>query len=61
MKEMITTHDVAVMLGTKETTVRNLIKRQELPAYRIGGEFRFDKAEIIEWIDNCKLRAKSGR
>jgi len=56
MKEMITTHDVAAMIGIKETTVRNLVKRKELPAYRIGGEFRFDKAEIIEWIDACKLR-----
>lgn len=42
--------DVEQKIGKSHWTIRNLIKRGELPAYRISGEWHFDEAELDSWL-----------
>lgn len=41
---------VAEYLQKSEITIRRWTKAKELPSYKIGGEYRFDKDEIDEYI-----------
>lgn len=40
----------AVMTDLSETTIREAIDRQELPAYRVGRAIRIQVADLQAWI-----------
>ena len=49
---LMTVKDVATYLAVTERTVYRLVKDHRLPAYKVGGQWRF-KADMIEtWMQN---------
>lgn len=50
MEPLMTTDDVAEYLRLEVATVRRLITRGELPAYRIGGEYRFIGQDLESYV-----------
>lgn len=48
--------DVAERLNVSERTVLRWVKHDNLPASRIGGQFRFNRAELLEWATANKLK-----
>jgi len=47
---LMTVKDVATYLAVTEQTVYRLVKDHKLPAYKVGGQWRF-KADMIEsWM-----------
>ena len=49
---LMTVKDVATYLSVTERTVYRLVKDHRLPAYKVGGQWRF-KADMIEsWMQN---------
>jgi len=42
--------EVADYLKVHPTTVYRLLKKKQLPAFRIGADFRLRRADIDEWI-----------
>jgi excisionase family DNA binding protein len=47
---VMTLRDVAYYLHCHYTTVYRLCRQREIPGFRLGGEWRFLKSEIDEWI-----------
>jgi PTS system nitrogen regulatory IIA component len=47
--------DVAKLLSLPEKTIYKWIKRNELPATKIGNEYRFNRVEILEWATSKGL------
>ncbi|MDA8126828.1 MAG: PTS sugar transporter subunit IIA [Deltaproteobacteria bacterium] len=45
----LTLKDLTELLNVSEKTVRRWIQQGSIPAYRIQGQYRFNKAEILEW------------
>ena len=45
----LTVRDVASLLNVSEKTVYRWIKAREIPAYRINDQYRFHRAELLEW------------
>jgi len=45
-----TVEDVARILKITDQTVRNLIKRKELKAIRVGGQFRITQEELDRYL-----------
>jgi len=45
----LTVRDVATLLNVSEKTVYRWIKAREIPAYRINEQYRFHRAELLEW------------
>jgi excisionase family DNA binding protein len=50
MRHLLTTREVAKYLRLRQETVLRKTKRGELPAIKIGKQFRFDKDEIDKWL-----------
>jgi excisionase family DNA binding protein len=56
---IITAREVAAYLRLTETTVCKLASSGDLPGFKIGKSWRFDKGEILERIAVAKQKGKS--
>ena len=48
--EILTLKEVAVYLKVAERTLYRLAQDGKLPAFKVGGSWRFRKADINAWI-----------
>ena len=48
--EVLTTKETCVLLKTKRLTLYKLVKSGELPAFRMGRAWKFERASIEAWI-----------
>jgi len=55
MERLMTTEEVAELLRIDAVTVRRLIGRGELTAYRIAGEYRFTPADLEKFIESQRV------
>lgn len=54
--EILTLPEVAQLLTVAEKTVYTMAQKGELPAFKVGGQWRFRRTDLDAWID-----AKTGR
>jgi excisionase family DNA binding protein len=52
--EFLTTKDLAKLLKSSEVWIKQLVKKNAIPSYKIGGKRLFRKEEIEQWIDSQK-------
>jgi excisionase family DNA binding protein len=51
----ISIEEAAVYLGIKAVTLRTWIKtKKDLPAHKIGKQWKFKKTELDEWVKSGK-------
>lgn len=55
MEPLLTSEDVAEYLRIDVVTVRRLVNRGELAAYRIGGEYRFAMPDIADYLKRLRV------
>lgn len=55
---ILTTRELAMYLKLTVTTVINLAVSGELPGFRIGKSWRFDRGEVLSRITAAKQKAK---
>jgi len=48
--EILTIKQVADFLKVTERTIYKLAAAKKIPAFKVGGTWRFSKAEINQWI-----------
>lgn len=51
----LTVRDVSELLNVSEKTVYRWIGERNLPGYRLSGQYRFNRAELIEWATTNKV------
>lgn len=49
-EKLITVADLSRYLDVHHITIYKLIKEGSIPAFKVGGRWRFKKKEINEWI-----------
>ena len=49
--DILTIPEVASLLKVAEKTVYGLAQKSDLPAFKVGGQWRFRRAAIDSWID----------
>lgn len=54
IERMLKTKEVAEILGLSRQTVTKMARKKVLPAYRIGGEWRFRREEVDRWLESRK-------
>lgn len=55
MERLLTTEEVADFLRIDPVTVRRLVTRGELIAYRIAGEYRFTEADVEQFVQSQRV------
>jgi excisionase family DNA binding protein len=50
VKPLMTSDEVAALLRVDVVTIRRLVARGELPAYRIGSEYRFTETDLEDYL-----------
>ena len=53
-KEALTAPEVAELLNITKNTVYEIVKRGEIPAYKIGKKLRIDRQDVNDYINNQK-------
>jgi PTS system nitrogen regulatory IIA component len=51
----LSVRDAAALLKVSEKTIYRWIKQQSIPAYRVQDQYRFNRAEILEWATSRRL------
>lgn len=59
MEPLLTTEDVAEFFRVDVVTVRRMIGKGELTAYRVGGEYRFARGDIEEYLERQRVPARA--
>jgi len=47
--------DVANLLSVNEKTIYRWLKRGSLPAYKVNSHYRFNRAELLEWVTSRQI------
>lgn len=48
--EVMTLAEVANLLRCHSSTLYRMAKRGDIPSWRLGSDYRFTRAEVLEWI-----------
>lgn len=57
--EILTLPEVAQLLKVAEKTVYTMAQKGDLPAFKVGGQWRFRRTDLDAWID-AKTRRAAG-
>ena len=49
--EILTLPEVAQLLKVAEKTVYTMAQKGEVPAFKVGGQWRFRRTDLDAWID----------
>ena len=52
----LTVRQVSKFLNVAESTITRWIKQRGLPAQHVGGQYRFHRAEVLEWATANQIR-----
>ena len=55
----LTTEDVLAYLKVTPRTIYRLIRTGELPAVRIGRQWRFRRADLDDWLERQRVTVSS--
>ena len=51
---MMTMKELTFFLNLSRTKIWNMIKEDNLPAFKFGGDYRFHKSEILVWMEGFR-------
>ena len=57
--EILTVQEVATLLKIADKTVYTMAQKGEVPAFKVGGQWRSRRADLNRWID-AKTRRAAG-
>jgi excisionase family DNA binding protein len=56
---MLTVEEVADYLRVSRSTICRLLKRKELPGFKVGSDWRFNVETIDRWLAEREIRTLS--
>ena len=61
LDEILTLPEVATLLKVAEKTVYTMAQRAQLPAFKVGGQWRFKRVDLDRWIEQQKAASHKER
>ena len=58
--EILTLPEVAQLLKVAEKTVYSMAQKGQLPAFKVGGQWRFKRVDLDQWIEQRKAASRDG-
>jgi len=59
-RKVLTIPEVSEYLRVSRQTVYRMLKRGDIPAFRIGGDWRFNIEDLGHWIEKGSQARRSG-
>lgn len=59
MEQFMTSEEIAELLHVDPATVRRLVNRGELSAYRIGADYRFAPSDLEDYLQRQRISARA--
>ena len=57
----LTVRDIAVLLNVDEKTIYRLAQKGDLPGFKVSGSWRFQRPDLLAWIEAQKQGVKAVR
>ena len=57
----MTVRDIATVLNVDEKTIYRMAQKGDLPGFKVSGSWRFQRPDLIAWIDAQKQGVKAIR
>lgn len=54
VEKYVNLEDVALHLALSKDAIRNFIKKNAIPYYRVGNQYKFLLSEVNEWVKSGK-------
>lgn len=54
IEKWVSLEEIATHMGLSKDTIRNYIKKDQIPYHRIGKQYKFRVSEIDYWIESGK-------
>lgn len=51
-EKWVNLEEIAEHMGLSKDTIRNYIKKDQIPYYRIGKQYKFKISEIDAWVES---------
>ena len=51
MQQLMTVAEIAALLQLKPETIREMVRRGQIPAIKVGRVWRFDQDAVRRWIE----------
>jgi excisionase family DNA binding protein len=58
-RKVLTIHEVSEYLRVSRQTIYRMLRRGDIPAFRIGGDWRFNIEDLGHWVEKGSLARKS--
>jgi excisionase family DNA binding protein len=55
--QLINLGDAALILQVSKRTLLRMIQQKEVPAFKVGGQWRFRQAQLKSWLDRKESEA----
>lgn len=53
--DWLTIDETMAFLSVSKNKVEKMIREGSLPAYKIGGDLRFRRSELLEWLEGYRV------
>ena len=54
-QELMTTRDLMAFLHFSRTKIWALVQHEQLPAFKLGGDYRYRRSEVIQWRERYRV------
>ena len=58
-EELMTTRELMDFLSLSRTKIWELVHHEGLPAFKIGGDYRYRRSEVLRWLERFRVRPES--
>lgn len=52
---VMTTRELMEFLSLSRTKIWELTKKEELPATKVGGDYRYVRSEVLAWLERFRV------
>lgn len=54
--ELMTTRQLMEFLNLSRTKIWSLVTKGDLPAFKVGGDYRYRRSEVLAWLEKYRVQ-----
>ena len=60
-EQLLTTRELMEFLNLSRTKIWELVTKECLPAFKIGGDYRYRRGEVLAWLERYRVSSEGKR